>query len=130
MKERGILESALGSFLTADQAKAAMKPLGTFNRQWDFMVDALAGLGVDADKTSAALGTIRTFVVSVADISAQRQEGDRDAMTEALRKARATLHEGLVATLTEEQATKVEQAAGRMGAGRGGRGERGGGPPA
>jgi len=119
--ERAKLQKALAGILSVDQAAKANASLGTFNRQWDTMVDTIAGFKLESAKQTKALSAIEDFVV--ASTKARTLE-DREASRDATQDARDTLQDTLDATLTEEQLAKFR---GSMGGGRGMGGPGGGG---
>jgi len=125
--EREKLQKALGAALTPEQTTKAMKSLGTFNRQWDMMVDAVAGFNLEAAKQQSALEAIEDFVGSQEKVRSAGADGDREAMRTAMEGARAKLTEAIKKVLSEEQLTKFEELMGRGGRGMGGRPGGGGG---
>lgn len=129
--ERARLEESLTSVLSGEDLEQAVAALGTFNGQWDRLVNAVAGLDASKEKTMSALGPIETYVASITKI---RAGGDRSSMRESMRGARDDLHASLSYVLTEPQVEKVlaTMSSGRRrgpggGEGRGERRERSGG---
>ncbi len=119
--EKARLRSALLGFLDENQTEQAMVPLGTFDRNWDRMVDAVAGFELGEEKTFEALAPIQKYVVTVA---AGRRNQDRQAMMDA----REDLLEAFSSILTEEQLSTFRRLmnprGGRRGFGGGGFAER------
>ncbi|MHC4217356.1 MAG: redoxin domain-containing protein [Planctomycetota bacterium] len=124
VKQRAAFQTQLSGFLPEDQTKDVVKSLGLFSSQWDRMVNAVAGLELDEEKTYAVLGPIRRFMVQAA--GAQRLE-DRQAARGVTMEAREALYDSLTKVLGEEQLAQFQAArGGRQGQPRGGqrRGER------
>lgn len=118
--ERAKFEKALGSAIPADQSAKALASLGTFTRQWDTWVDALAGFKLEAAKQQDALNAIEDFVVAQSKARAGAG-GDREAIRTAMQESRDKLTASMKKVLSEEQFTKFEESM-RMGGGRGGPG--------
>lgn len=133
-KEREKLQKSLGATLSADQTTKAMASLGTFNRQWDQMADAIAGFGLEGAKQQEALNAIEDFVIAQGKIrpGAGAGGGDREAVRSAMQESRQKLNETLKKALSAEQFAKFEETTrggrgpGGPGGPRGGRPERGG----
>lgn len=124
--ERAKLEKALQATLTPEQTTKALASLGTFNRQWDTIVDNLASLGLEPAKQQAALEAVEQYMI---DTAAARGGGDREAMRAAVQEARAKVLAALKPVLSDDQYAKFEATlapGGRMGGGGRG-GNRGGG---
>jgi len=124
--EREKLVAKLAESLDTEQTRKAAASLGTFNNQWDVMVDMLAGFNLEADKLNTSLAATETYV-----IAAEHARGfgmdDPESMRTAMQEARANLNDAVKPHLTEEQFTQFQRAGGRGGRGRGGEG--GGGEP-
>ncbi|MBL8999525.1 MAG: hypothetical protein JNK25_00135 [Phycisphaerae bacterium] len=118
--EREKLEKSLSSKLSADQVQKAISPLGSFNRQWDTMTDALAGFGLDAAKMKDAQSAVQTYIVAV---DKARAGGDREALRTATQEARKTLTDTMKGILSEDQMAKFQAT---LGGGRGMGGRPGG----
>ena len=126
-KARADLETGLAWVLDAEQLKPAMASLGSFNRQWDIMVDAILGFELGTEKTLAALEPVRVYVALFYTL---REAGDRQAMREDLADARETLLSRLEAFLDDEhleQFTQLNRRRGRRPGGERAAGERPGG---
>lgn len=123
---RAELEKSLSATLSPDQTTKALASLGTFNRQWDTIVDNLASLGLDDPNQQKALEAVEQYIID----SAAARGNDREAMRTAMQEARTKLLDSMKPLLTEEQFTKFEASiapGGRMGAPGGRGGNRGGG---
>jgi hypothetical protein len=127
--ERGELTKALTEALPKDQVDKVAGPLGTFYRGWDRLVDALAGLKLDADKQDKGLALLATFAVeSDKAMRAGAGAGDRQAMMTAMQERKSKLDAELAKelSLNEEQTSKWKEAT-AFGGGGGGGGRRNGG---
>lgn len=122
--EREKLQKALASSLNADQAAKAAGSLGSFNRQWDPMANAIGGMKLDAAKQQEALNAIEDFVVAQGKLRPQGPDTDREAMRNAMQEARQKLNDSLKKALSEDQMKQFEESL----PGRGGRRGQGGGP--
>ncbi len=103
-KERGKLETALKGFLSDKQAAEAIASLGTFNGEWDRMLDVIAGFKLNDKKLFPALALISTYVV---DYSKAANTAMANQDWQSIRTARethkATLDSGLAGILSKEQ---------------------------
>jgi hypothetical protein len=126
--DRGKLEKTLGSTLTPEQTTKAVASLGTFNRQWDTMADAVAGFKLEAGKQQTALDAIEDFVVAQAKARGGGPDADREAMRTAMQESRTKLTDAMKKVLTAEQFTKFQESMRGGGRPGGGRGPDGGGP--
>lgn len=119
-KERAALEKALQDVLSAEQSASATKLLGTFNRQWDRLVDTLAAFELEDEKLFPALKLVNRYVV---DSDKARSEAmanmDFESMRTVSQELKAKLDSSLAETLSEEQLAKWKEATARRG-GRGG----------
>ena len=129
--EREKLQTALGSSLDRDQLGKVMPLLGAFDVQWDFMVDSLTEMKLDAEKNTKAMDAVESFVLAMSKV--RNGGGDVQALREASVKSRAELDETMKTLLTEEQMVKFHTATnfgratrGPGGAGPGGQGGQGG----
>lgn len=156
--EREKLQKALSASLNADQTAKAMASLGVFNRQWDMMVDTVAGFNLEGAKKQDALNAMEAFVVEQGKMRARLREaagggdgaggggggGGGGEIRTAMEDTRKKLTDSMKKILSEEQFTKFEESmraggrgmgmgggAGRRGGGEGGEGggEGGGQPP-
>ncbi|MCC6677097.1 MAG: hypothetical protein IT436_08130 [Phycisphaerales bacterium] len=119
--ERAKFEKALAGTLNPDQTTKALASLGSFNRQWDTMVDNFAGFGLEPAKQQEGLQAIEQYVVA----AAAARTGDRDTMRTAMQEARTKLLDSMKKILSDEQFAKFE--ASFAPGGRGGPGGPGGG---
>ena len=120
------LQTAITGFLSEDQTQKAIATLGSFNGQWDSMVDTLTGFGLDGDKLHAALGHVSVYIVAVTKATAEaRANFDFQSLRGARQELKSTLDTALTPSLTEEQMTKWSEATARRGRGGGGGGRRG-----
>jgi Spy/CpxP family protein refolding chaperone len=129
--ERAKLEKSLGSSLSPEQATRVTASLGTFNRNWDNMVDTVAGFKLEDAKQTDALNAMEEFVIAQAKARASAGD-DRDALRTAMQESRQKLLDSMKKVLSEEQLEKFEASLGRGRGpggpgGPGGRGGRGGG---
>lgn len=128
--QRANLEKQVSGFLSKEQTDAAVKSLGTFNRQWDQYVDALSGLGLEKDKQYQALTLIAQYAV---DSNAARDEAmaamDFQGMRSSMQALKEKLDASMADILTADQLAQWKEATamrgGRGGGGPGGRGPRG-----
>jgi hypothetical protein len=107
-REREKLQKALSATLSTDQTTKAIASLGTFNRQWDVMADAIAGFGLDSAKQQEALNAVEDFVIAQGKIR-PGAGGDREAMRSAMQESRQKLNDAMKKLLSEEQLAKFEQ---------------------
>ena len=123
-EERAKLKSALSEFLSEEQVDKAMPSLGSFNRQWDRFVDALAGYELDDEKQHEALAFVKVYVVdSEKARSLAMMSGDFQSIRSSNQELKETLDGQLAKILSEDHLTKWKAAT----ASRGGRGGRFGG---
>lgn len=103
-KERGKLEAVLKGFLSDEQAAKAMASLGTFNREWDRLLDVLAGFKLDDKKLFKALALVSTYVVDYdkARRSAMANQ-DWESIRTAREKHKGILDSGMAKILSKEQ---------------------------
>lgn len=149
--ERENLKKALAGSLSSEQVEKAMTSLGTFNRQWDRVVDVFGTFKLDASQQQTGLNAIEEYAVTLAAAQAQAQAamnqrraegggpgegggggaggggGERDAIRTANQEGRQHLLTALQPLLNKEQVTKIEEALPGAGRGPGGGGRRGGG---
>lgn len=123
-EHRAKLKEALSGVLNEEQAGKALASLGTFNRQWDRMVDTLAGYGLDAEKQAKGLSLIAAYVVEAdAAMAKARESGDFQAVRTAAQGLKEKLDSGMAEVLSAEQLAEWKTATafrgGRGGAGRG-----------
>ncbi|MBC7773651.1 MAG: hypothetical protein H7210_14245 [Pyrinomonadaceae bacterium] len=107
--EREKLEKALASTLSTEQTAKAVASLGTFNRQWDNLTNAIVGFKLEAAKQQTALDALENFVVAQGKTRAIAAEGDREATRTAMQEARQKLSESLKTVLSEDQAKTFEE---------------------
>jgi len=132
-KDQGTLKKSVGEFLNEDQTSKAMSSLGTFNSQWDRMVDTLANLSLPEEKLNKSLEQVQSYVTASDKAQSEGMaSGDRRAIRESMQKLKGELDGKLGAILTEEQQKKWSEATqqrGRQGGGQGqgrrGQGRRG-----
>lgn len=118
--ERAELKERVASFLDQEQTDEVIKSLGTFNRQWDRLVDALASLGLAEDKQYEGLTLIAEYAVE----STAAQEEAMAAMDfQSMRSTMQTMKEELDASmediLTAVQLSQWKEATARRGGRRG-----------
>ncbi len=103
-KERGKLETALKGFLNDKQAAEAIASLGTFNGEWDRMLDVIAGFKLNDKNLFTALALVRTYVVDYNKaVSAAMASQDFQSMRSARETHKATLDSGMAEVLSKEQ---------------------------
>jgi len=102
--EQGKLETALKGFLSDKQAAEAIASLGTFNGEWDRMLDVLAGFKLDDEKLFKTLALVRTYVVDFdkARSSAMASQ-DWESMRTAREELKGKLDSGIAEVLSKEQ---------------------------
>ena len=133
-------KAAWGAQVAADKAASAVAVLGTFNRQYDVMTDALVGLKLEAGKQQQAMEVVERFVAAQEKARpAAGGEGDREGAREAMTAARNSMREEMAKVLSADEMKKFEEtlpgARGRgqgggeggKGGGKGGEGGKGGG---
>lgn len=145
--ERENFAKALAGSLNSEQSAKAVAALGTFDRQWDRLVDVFGSFKLDAAQQQSGLNAIEEYSASISAAQAKARaagqgggpnaapgEGgapgaggpDREAMRAATQESRQKLVSALQPMLNKEQLTKIEESL--PGAGRGpGGGRRGGG---
>ncbi|MCA3004505.1 MAG: hypothetical protein LW650_08480 [Planctomycetaceae bacterium] len=139
-KEQEKFAKALEGKVAADKAASAVAVLGTFNRQYDVMTDALVGLKLEAGKQQQAMEVVERFVAAQEKARpAAGGEGDREGAREAMTAARNSMREEMAKVLSADEMKKFEEtlpgARGRgqgggeggKGGGKGGEGGKGGG---
>ncbi|MBI1785256.1 hypothetical protein HYR69_08940 [Candidatus Sumerlaeota bacterium] len=110
------LQNVLKGCLNEEQAKSAMASLGSFNPQWDLMVDALADFKLDEKKGAEALKRVKTYVEGAAKAQNDAMDTmDFQSLREEIGKLKQKLDEDLSAILSPDQVTewKTKAAAGR-----------------
>jgi len=118
-EHRQKLEAALKGFLTEEQATRALASLGSFDRQWDRMVIALADLGLAEEKLEVGLSHLNAYAAA-ADQGRRSAAGAGDlrGFRSAAQEARSKLEGELAQLLTEEQLKKwKDETAAPMGRG-------------
>ena len=132
---REALRTSIAGVLKGEQLDKAMKSLGSFNRQWDQAVDAVAFFKLDAAKQQKALDALEDYVVTGGEIMAKARAmfeiGDMSGgqkLREEADKARQQCIDAVKPMLTQEQAIKFEEALPRGMGGMRGPGGFGGGP--
>lgn len=123
--ERAKLEAMLKKFLAKEQVDKALPLLGAFDVQWDFIVDGLTTMQLEAGKQSQAMNHVDKYVLAMNDA---RATTDREAMRQKSVDARRQLNESMQALLTPAEMEEFQKAVnfGRQpGAGRGARGGEG-----
>ncbi|MBI4558275.1 MAG: hypothetical protein HY706_11895 [Candidatus Hydrogenedentes bacterium] len=119
-EERGKFRKALEGFLSKEQVDKAIAPLGTYNRQWDRLVDALASFQVGDEKQDKGLALIATYVVdSDAALAKARAAQDMEGMRTAMQELKTKLDTAMADVLTPEQLTKWKEATAPRGGRRG-----------
>lgn len=129
-KETDKLKTAISGPLTDEQVKKALPVLGSFNNQWDGMVNTLSGFNLEADKQAKAMSHINAYVAaSTKAMEEARASFDFQGMRSAMEEHRSALNTKLAEVLSEDQLAKWKEETERPRGpgGRGGRGPRGGG---
>lgn len=99
-KEQEKFAKALEGKVAADKAASAVAVLGTFNRQYDVMTDALVGLKLEAGKQQQAMEVVERFVAAQEKARpAAGGEGDREGAREAMTAARNSMREEMALSL-------------------------------
>jgi len=126
--ERSKFRAALKDTLSEEEIDKTLASLGTFNNQWDRLVDAFASFGLDDTEQQKGLNLITQYVV---DSDKARTEALEAMDFQSLRGSMQTLKEGLDTAMTEiisaEQIADWKEKTAQRG--RGGRGSGGGRPP-
>jgi hypothetical protein len=119
---RAKLKTALAGFLAAEQAGKAVELLGSFDFQWDRMVQVLAGFKLGADQ-DAALALVNDYVAQRVKFRLEAGPPNEEGADprEAMRARKAALDEALSALLSAEQLDQWKVATAQHGR-RGGRG--------
>lgn len=132
---RESLKKAISGVLKGEQLDKAMKSLGSFNRQWDQAVDAVAFFKLDPAKQQKALEAIEDYTLTQTEIGnkmrAMFEIGDMSGgqkLREDMDNARKTCIDAVKPMLTQEQAIKFEESLPRGMGGMGGMRGPGGGP--
>ena len=103
-KERGKLETALKGFLSDKQTAEAIASLGTFNGEWDRMLDVLADFKLNDKNLFKALTLISTYVVDYSKaVSAAMASQDFQSIRTARETHKGTLDSGMAGILSKEQ---------------------------
>lgn len=117
--ERAALETAIKAFLTEEQTAKAIAPLGSFQREWDMMVQVLDSMGLTEPAKTNAMNRVLTFVL---DTTSARQKADPSASWEAMRETNRALKQAIDADmakiLSADQMAKWTEATSRHGRGR------------
>jgi hypothetical protein len=134
-EHRAKLKEALSGVLNEEQAGRALASLGTFSRQWDRLVDTLAGYGLDGEKQAKGLSLIAAYVVEAdAAMAKAREGGDFQAIRTAAQGLKDKLDTSMADVLSAEQLAQWKTATvfrgGRGGPGRGPEGGAGQAPTA
>ena len=141
--DRAALQAELAKSMSAEQVEKAIVPLGSFNPNWDAMVNSVAGFKLEPAKNKQAMDAVQSYAGTIARAAV---DTDPEARRTANQQARTKVSDEMKALLTEEQFGQFERtlsgprgAAGRRGAegapggrggaapGAGGRGGQGGG---
>jgi hypothetical protein len=124
--ERDKLTKAVTAAVPGDKGTQAATALGSFNPQWDRMVDTIGGFKLDAAKQQDALNAIETFsAAQTKTLQGAGPDSDRQAMREEMQAAREKLTASLKKDLTDDQLKKFEETMPGMRGGQGGGGGRG-----
>lgn len=113
--EQDKLKTALTKFLSEDQVNKAMASLGSFDRNWDVIVNTIADFNLGEAKTAEALHPVHAYVSS---IHTPRISGSGDAGRTTNRQARQDLIDAMKKVLSQEQMDKFQQAMGGAGVSR------------
>ncbi len=114
--EAGRLQAALAEFLQTEQRTEIMATLGTFNREWDVMVDTLAGFELDEEGLYAGLRHVNGYVLgSTKALEEARANFDFESMRTAREEIKSELDTALISVLSEEQLAKWKEATARRG---------------
>jgi len=112
--EAGKLQAALGEFLQNEQLTEIMATLGTFNREWDVMVDTLAGFELGEEGLYAGLQHVNGYVLrSTKALEEARANFDFESMRSAREEIKGELDTALASILSEEQLAKWKAATAR-----------------
>ncbi len=103
---RANLRKAFAEDLTSGQTDRALESLGTFNMQWDRMVDSLNQFKLDDAKGAKANLAVKDYVVAINKI---RESGNRETAREDMQAARTKLTAALKDQLNDEQLAEFER---------------------
>ncbi|HET9272768.1 MAG TPA: hypothetical protein VFO09_00690 [Methyloceanibacter sp.] len=120
--EREKFVQELAKSLDTEQTRKTAASLGTFNAQWDVMVDTLAGFNLEAEKLNQALAATESYTLATHQARSYGED-DPSSMRTAMQEARANLQDAVKPLLSEEQFGQFQRTLGR---GRGGPGAPGG----
>lgn len=127
--DREKLQAELAKSMTSEQLSKAMIPLGSFNANWDVMVDTVSRFNLDPEKSKQTMDAVQSYVTVVAKAA---EDTDPEARRTASQQARTKLTETVKPILSQDQFGQFERtlggmrASGRRPAAEGGRGGRGG----
>jgi len=128
-EERDKFKTALAGFLSAEQTDKAIASLGSFSRQWDRMVNTLAGFKLEDEKLNKALELVAGYVSeSETAMRGVMAQGDFQSVRTKMQELKTGLDASLGDVLAEDQLASWKEATtfrGGRGAGGSGR-ERGG----
>jgi hypothetical protein len=126
MAERRAVEKerfgkAVATFLTKDQTEVVVSRLGSFNKQWDFMVHTIAGFDL-GEKLFTALETINVYAMEYAKVRETafgESEEDFLELSTKLTGIKLARDHALAELLSEDQLVAWKKATAEMGPGRG-----------
>jgi hypothetical protein len=124
--QRDKLNAALSEALGAEKAGKVAASLGSFNPNWDMMVNALTGFNLEPAKLTKAVGATEHYILATDPLRGTGSD-DPGAMRTAMQEARANLADALEPILSPEQMDEFRRtmSPGRGPGGRGGDGPRG-----
>lgn len=100
------LRKSFAQVLTSGQTDRALESLGSFNMQWDRMVDSLNQFKLDEAKGAKANLAVKDYVVAINKI---RESGNRETAREDMQAARTKLMAVLKDQLNDEQLAEFER---------------------
>lgn len=135
--EKAKFETAIKGFLNPEQTAKALSVLGTFNRRWDAMTNALDSMGLAEKPKADAMKLTADFVVASGEAMQSVAAGsDMETARTKVDGLWTKLDEDMAKILSPEQSIKWKEMTARRGGpgqggggqreGRGGRGEGGG----
>lgn len=108
--ERGKFKAALSDILNADQVEAAATSLGSFSRQWDRLLFAWRGMGLDPEKSKQGRLMIAAYIADWTKLrEADPANDDTEYLRDELDRLKVGLDLSLATLLSDEQQTQWQQ---------------------
>ena len=125
----GAMKPKLAAFLSAEETDKVMASLGSYNREWDRLVDTVLGFKLAGESNFKALTLIANYVIESDKARAEAIAAmDFESMRAASEELKGMLDLSIASVLSDEQvASWKEQTQRRQRGGGGGRGPGGAG---